>query len=252
MNPPVVFISYSHDSAEHKEWVLDFATTLRKRGVDAVLDQWDLGPGGDLPHFMETQLERCDFVVMVCTKAYVDKANAGSGGVGYEKMIMTANLLSQIGDSKVIPIVRQSGLEAPTPTFMSSKIYIDFSRDEEEEYSLDELLRKLLGAPLYPKPEIGSASFEPMASSRPDRASDGVLRLMEAISSSFSNSSHDYLMLDELLHVSGMHRFTLDHYLETAAKDGLIVLSKEVNGTYIEITPKGRSYVFEHGLVGLS
>lgn len=37
MNPPRVFISYSHDSAEHKKWVLDFSTTLRNRGVDAVL-----------------------------------------------------------------------------------------------------------------------------------------------------------------------------------------------------------------------
>ena len=49
MIPPKVFISYSHDSADHKEWVLDFATTLRNRGVDAILDQWDLKPGDDLP-----------------------------------------------------------------------------------------------------------------------------------------------------------------------------------------------------------
>ena len=47
MNPPRVFISYSHDSASHKEWVLNFATTLRNRGIDAVLDQWDLKPGDD-------------------------------------------------------------------------------------------------------------------------------------------------------------------------------------------------------------
>ena len=49
MIPPKVFISYSHDSAEHKQWVLEFATTLRNRGVDAILDQWDLKPGDDLP-----------------------------------------------------------------------------------------------------------------------------------------------------------------------------------------------------------
>lgn len=107
MNPPRVFISYSHDSAEHKEWVLDFATTLRNRGVDAVLDQWDLKPGDDLPHFMETQLEVADYVLMVCTEKYVEKANTGEGGVGYEKMIMTSSLLKKIDSSKVIPIIRQ-------------------------------------------------------------------------------------------------------------------------------------------------
>ena len=96
MNPPRVFISYSHDSASHKEWVLNFATTLRNRGIDAVLDQWDLKPGDDIPHFMETELSRSDFVIMVCTESYVEKANAGQGGVGYEKMIMTSSLLKKI------------------------------------------------------------------------------------------------------------------------------------------------------------
>jgi hypothetical protein len=80
VNPPRVFISYSHDSAQHKKWVLEFATTLRNRGVDAVLDQWDLQPGDDLPHFMETQLFSADFVLIICTSQYVEKANTGEGG----------------------------------------------------------------------------------------------------------------------------------------------------------------------------
>jgi len=56
-----------------------------------VLDQWDLKPGDDLPHFMETQLELAEYVLMICTEKYVEKANAGEGGVGYEKMIMTSS-----------------------------------------------------------------------------------------------------------------------------------------------------------------
>ncbi|HDI3175369.1 TPA: toll/interleukin-1 receptor domain-containing protein, partial [Vibrio cholerae] len=103
MTPPRVFISYSHDSAEHKSWVLDFATTLRNRGIDAVLDQWDLKPGDDLPHFMQTELARCDYAILVCTETYVAKANAGKGGVGYEKMIVTSSLLSNIDNNKIIP-----------------------------------------------------------------------------------------------------------------------------------------------------
>jgi len=50
-----------------------------------VFDQWDLKPGDNLPHFMETELNLCDFVVMVCSEEYSKKANAGSLGVGYEK-----------------------------------------------------------------------------------------------------------------------------------------------------------------------
>ena len=91
---PKAFVSYSHDSQEHKKWVLDFATRLRNSGVDAILDQWELQPGDDLPHFMEKYLRTSDRVLMICTDQYVEKANTGAGGVGYEKMIVTPWLTS--------------------------------------------------------------------------------------------------------------------------------------------------------------
>ena len=69
MSTPKVFISYSHDSQEHKKWVLDLATRLRNNGVDAIIDQWELRPGDDLPHFMETHLADSDYVVMVCCRS---------------------------------------------------------------------------------------------------------------------------------------------------------------------------------------
>jgi len=34
---PKVFVSYSHDSAEHIAWVVKFATDLRAKGIDVVL-----------------------------------------------------------------------------------------------------------------------------------------------------------------------------------------------------------------------
>lgn len=80
MSVPKVFISYSHDTQNHKKWVLDLATRLRNSGIDAVLDQWELGPGDDLPHFMESNLAAADRVIMICTERYVEKANSGSGG----------------------------------------------------------------------------------------------------------------------------------------------------------------------------
>ena len=53
---PRVFISYSHDSAEHKKWVSELASNLVKKGIDVILDQWDLGFGDDVPKFMR---KRC-------------------------------------------------------------------------------------------------------------------------------------------------------------------------------------------------
>jgi len=50
---------------------------------------------------MELNLASADRVLMVCTDRYVKRANAGAGGVGYEKMIVTADLLKTIDSNKV-------------------------------------------------------------------------------------------------------------------------------------------------------
>lgn len=245
MKPPRVFISYSHDSADHKRWVLNFATTMRHRGIDAVLDQWDLKPGDDLPHFMETELAQCDYAIMICTERYVDKANSGEGGVGYEKMIMTAGLLRKIGSNKVIPIVRQQS-EPTLPTFLGSKLYVNFSRDEDEEYSLDEILRTLLNAPLFEKPEIGSSPFKPLEQSAPDRVSDGLKEVMKALASAFERSGDEYMFLKFILNKTDMHRLTFDRYLKEAISRGLV--ERDTLGRF-RVTQDGIEYLVSHGII---
>jgi len=242
--PPRVFISYSHDSAEHKKWVLDFATTLRSRGVDAVLDQWDLKPGDDLPQFMEQNLVAADYAIMVCTKRYVAKANAGEGGVGYEKMIMTSSSLSKISVSKVIPIIREHG-NPPTPTFLATKLYIDFTKNSEVEFALDDLLRHLLNAPLYQKPKIGEAPFRPLEKARPEKTADGLRELMKDVASTYDKTNLDYITFSDLLRTSMLRRLTVEKYLIEAIAKELIVRNAQI----IYITVKGRSYLDENGML---
>ena len=40
--PPKVFISYSHDDIEHKEWVLNLAYKMCNYYIDPIIDQWSL------------------------------------------------------------------------------------------------------------------------------------------------------------------------------------------------------------------
>ncbi len=250
MVPPRVFISYSHDSVEHKKWVLDFATTLRHRGVDAVIDQWDLKPGNDLPHFMETELSAAQYVLMICSNRYVEKANAGEGGVGYEKMILTSNYLSRIDGSKVIPIIRQPAGTYNVPTFLSTKLFVNFSNDSEVEYRFDELLRHLLDAPLFEKPEIGVNPFKPMEGSAPDRSSDGVKEIMKACAKGFNKTSASFIRFSTLLEHLSMHRIAADKYLYDAKQKGFIS-TKQGFSDRLVITQKGREYLFEHQIVEL-
>jgi hypothetical protein len=188
MQHPIVFISYSHDSQEHKLWVLSLATRMRMNGIDAILDQWDLGPGGDLPKFMEQSISHSTRVLMVCTERYVEKANAGTGGVGYEKMIVTADLLDQIGSNKVIPIIRQSGLPR-IPTFLSTKMYINLSTEDQFETGFDQLLRELLNAALFQKPPLGAVPTLKAAIAPIPNLPDPLTQFMIALAAVYDDSS---------------------------------------------------------------
>src|SRR5260370_41087204 len=93
---PRVFVSYSHDSPAHKQWVASLASRLRASGIDALLDQWDLNLGDDVTQFMEAGGSSSDRVLVVCTDEYVRKADAGKGGVGYGRLIVTVELVHNI------------------------------------------------------------------------------------------------------------------------------------------------------------
>jgi hypothetical protein len=157
--PPKVFVSYSHDTEPHKDWVLTLATRLVANGVDVILDQWDLTLGSDLPRFMETGLTAAQRVLAVCTEPYVTKANVGRGGVGYEKMILTAQLMQDISTDRIIPVIRTNSLVPPVPTFLSSRVYIDFRDDLAYEARYAELLRDIHGQQIKPRPPLGSNPF---------------------------------------------------------------------------------------------
>ena len=157
---PIVFISYSHDSEEHLDWVLQLATRLRSNGVDAILDRWNLRLGQDLAAFMENGLSSSHRVLCICSQAYVDKANEGRGGVGYEKQIITAELLADLNQDWVIPVIRNNPQTRKLPRFLGARLYIDFEEDRLYESKYEELLRELLDEPVLPVPELGENPFE--------------------------------------------------------------------------------------------
>ena len=154
---PRVFVSYSHESADHKNWVLHLASDLRKQGVDAILDVWDLKPGDDVARFME-HLASVDRVVIVCSEDYARKAAVGKGGVGYETMLVTAEILQDRGAVKFIPILK-SNPSKTLPPFLRTRLWIDFERDADYSKKLEELTRVLHEAPANPKPPLGKNPY---------------------------------------------------------------------------------------------
>lgn len=161
---PKVFIAYSHDSPAHKRWVAELAAQLRHNGIDAILDQWDLGPGDDVTLFMEQGINDSDRVLVVCTDTYVNKANAGEGGVGYERMIVTVQLVQNLGTNKFIPIIRQASGQEKLPTCLGTRFYIDFINDSQYDEKLTELLHELHEVPILVKPPLGKSPFAKLPS----------------------------------------------------------------------------------------
>ena len=160
MMEQIVFISYSHDSDEHKNWVLQLATRLRSNGVDILLDSWNTRLGSDLASFMERGLSKSQRVICICSDNYVKKANEGKGGAGYEKQIITAELLKDQNTEWIIPLIVNNTSKNKVPIFLGGRKYISFEDALLFENKYEELLRDLLDEPVFPIPPLGKNPFQ--------------------------------------------------------------------------------------------
>ncbi len=154
MNNPKTFISYAWESDEAKEWVKKLATELRKDGIDAKLDQWEVVPGDQMPHFMEKSVRENDFVLIICTPKYKSKSESRIGGVGYEGDIMTAEVLQTSNHRKFIPILKSGSKEISIPSWLQGKYYVDLSNQTHYENNYSDLTTTLFNA-REKAPELG-------------------------------------------------------------------------------------------------
>ncbi|MBO4263107.1 MAG: toll/interleukin-1 receptor domain-containing protein [Bacteroidales bacterium] len=156
------FISYAWDSENHKKWVLKLASDLRQHGVDTILDQWDARLGNDLPFFMEQGLTTSHFVLCVCSDKYVEKANGGIGGAGYEKRILASELMCGNDSLFILPIIKGNSQASKLPAFLSGLKYVDF--DSGNYYDCyQQLLERIYDEDVKRKPALGINPFESTA-----------------------------------------------------------------------------------------
>lgn len=156
-----VFISYTHEDPAHKAWVLHLATDLRSRGVDVVLDQWELKMGADLTLFMEAGVRDADRVLLILTPTYRTKANQRTGGVGYESLTVTGELAKDLATSKFVGVLRRGDWTSAVPSFLATRNHLDMRDDGTYSTRLDDLLRDLHNTPASPKPPVGPNPFTP-------------------------------------------------------------------------------------------
>ncbi|HWN67986.1 MAG TPA: SEFIR domain-containing protein, partial [Haliangium sp.] len=120
---PAVFISYTHDSEAHRQQVLDLAQQLRADGADCVMDRFVNGsPPEGWPLWMERQVQRADFVLVVCTATYLRRYRGeeqpGKGlGATWEAVLARQELYeSSARNTKFVPILFPGASQDDIPT----------------------------------------------------------------------------------------------------------------------------------------
>lgn len=143
---PTVFISYSWDTVGHKAWVRRFGEDLRARGITVWLDQFELRLGDDITKFMERGVSDADYVLLVCTEIFGQKANERRGGVGYEQAIVTSEILdSNPARGRFVCILRQGAPSLSLPAYMRSRLWLDCRDESAYPTALDQIVEHVLG-----------------------------------------------------------------------------------------------------------
>lgn len=126
--------------------------------MDVVFDRWDLEAGQDLNHFMERSVNdpQVSRVLVILDRKYAERANSRAGGVGAETMILGPEVYADPQQTRCIPLLFESENGQPViPTYLKSRLYLDFSTDAAWETNWESLLRQVFGAKAN-KPPLGS------------------------------------------------------------------------------------------------
>src|SRR5581483_5540821 len=175
---PKVFVSYSHDSREHMDRVLDLSNRLRREGIDCLIDQYEPSPSRGWARWTEDQIEQADFILVVCTETYLrrfrGKEEEGRGlGANWEGAIITQDLYDAgLDNRKVISVVFGEADAAHRPRPLRAFTYYDVSTGE----GYTALYRHLTGQPLVVIPELGEqVNLPPRSNGESDQAGPAAL-----------------------------------------------------------------------------
>jgi hypothetical protein len=162
-----VFISYSHDSDEHCQHVLAFAARLRSEGIDAFIDKFIVDPPGGWQYWMEKQIENADFIILICTKTYLQRVEKpydtkGGAGVFWEASLVRSYLYDSKGaDIRFIPTFFDAAGTEYIPRIVRSATH--YQIDSPSGY--EALYRRLTYQPAVSIPKLGDVIVLPRVES---------------------------------------------------------------------------------------
>ncbi|MGQ0837801.1 SEFIR domain-containing protein [Actinokineospora sp.] len=160
---PRVFITYAHESPEHKEQVRRFATFLREQiGLDVHFDRWYDNKRRDWSAWAIDHLTNADFILVIASPAYKRRADGTAApdegrGSQFEAAMIRDNLTKNLRreTERVLPVVLPGRSIEDIPTFLNGYSTTRFHVEEFTEKGVSELVAAITGHGQYPMPERG-------------------------------------------------------------------------------------------------
>ena len=139
---PVVFIS--HASEDKDRFVLEFATKLREKGIDAWVDKWEIYPGDSLvTKIFNEGLKNAHAVVIVLSKNSIEKP--------WVKEELDVSVVKKIeGEIKLIPVIIE---DCDVPESLRSTVWEKIKNLDDYEEELNRIVNSIYEQ--RDKPPIG-------------------------------------------------------------------------------------------------
>lgn len=225
---PRVFISYSHESEAHRQWVLELSKRLCLDGFETVIDCQVQGvPAQGWSRWTENQIDWAEFVLVVCTETYRQPPRAeevpglGNGG-DWEGAVISEELYEEKSRAtKFVSVLRARGDDKYIPrTLQACPSYFP-----SEESSYAELKNFLTGAAGFDPAQVSPAHNRVRHNNSPGPTKSG--KASAAIVAPVDLSTHvapgGTMPIDDLLYIE---RFTDQIALSAAKKLGETLVIK--------------------------
>ncbi len=156
-----VFVSYAHDSDEHKGLVLQFCQLLRQHGINAWLDRYDSDERRDWYAWYLDEVSRSDYVLIVASPGYLAAGDGTFTGTRRGVQTEAAHLRDLLHadrstwTKRLLPIVLPGRNAAEIPAFLQPSCASLYLISELTTAGITDLLRTITRQPAHPPAALG-------------------------------------------------------------------------------------------------
>jgi hypothetical protein len=163
VDSPKVFVSYAHESGQHKAQVLAFATFLRQAGITATLDVWSADARQDWYSWAIHEMTTADFVLIVASERYRTTGDGHGPYAEHRGVQSEAALLRELVYTdrvtwlpKLLPVVLPGHTTDQVPLFLQPHTATRFVVTSFDTAGAETLLRVILRQPGHVAPEVAT------------------------------------------------------------------------------------------------